>query len=38
MERPDEREPGMTDNPLPDWAIRDFLQKELTWLKKAVPI
>jgi len=38
LDRPDEREPGMVDNPLPDWAIRDFVQKELSWLKTAVPI
>ena len=38
LDRPDEREPGLTDNPLPDWAIREFLEKELTWLKTAVPI
>lgn len=38
LDRPDEREPGMVDNPIPDWAIRNFLEKELTWLKTAVPI
>jgi predicted metal-dependent phosphoesterase TrpH len=38
LERPDEREPGLMDHPLPDWAIRDFLQRELTWLRTAVPI
>jgi predicted metal-dependent phosphoesterase TrpH len=38
LDRPDEREPGMVDNPLPDRAIRDFLEKGLPWLKTAVPI
>ncbi|HXH21944.1 MAG TPA: PHP domain-containing protein [Dehalococcoidia bacterium] len=38
LDRPDEREPGMVDNPLPDWAIREFVEKELPWLKTAVPI
>lgn len=38
LDRPDEREPGRMDVPLPDWAIRDFLAKELTWLKTAAPI
>jgi len=30
LKNPGERSPG--DIPLPDWAIRDFIAKELTWL------
>jgi predicted metal-dependent phosphoesterase TrpH len=38
LDRPDEREPGLTDNPLPDWAIREFLEKELSWVKVSVQL
>jgi 3',5'-nucleoside bisphosphate phosphatase len=38
LDRPDEREPGMVDHPLPDWAIREFLEKELSWVRVKVPI
>ena len=30
LKNPDERLPG--DIPLPDWAIRDFVEKELPWV------
>ncbi len=33
LDNPGEREPG--DIPLPDWAIRDFLERELPWVPAA---
>jgi predicted metal-dependent phosphoesterase TrpH len=38
LDRPDEREPGMVDNPLPDAVIRQFLEKELSWVRVKVPL
>jgi predicted metal-dependent phosphoesterase TrpH len=38
LDRPDEREPGMMDVPLPDEVIREFLDKHLTWLQLAAPV
>jgi hypothetical protein len=38
LDRPDEREPGMVDNPLPDQAIRDFLANALSWVRVKAPL
>jgi predicted metal-dependent phosphoesterase TrpH len=38
LERPDEREPGMVDNPIPDGAIREFVEKQLSWVGIKAPL